>query len=123
MRRTTEHNLKIGLANKGKKRSLAIIKKMREVQSGSRGSNWKGGISKTYTLAYKEEVAGREKPKECELCGAIGIICFDHCHKTGKFRGWICRRCNLVLGHVKDSTDLLNILSNYIKKHESKMAM
>ena len=27
----------------------------------------------------------------------------DHCHKTGKFRGWICKSCNTGLGSLGDS--------------------
>ena len=25
----------------------------------------------------------------------------DHCHRTGQFRGWVCRRCNTGLGYVE----------------------
>jgi hypothetical protein len=38
----------------------------------------------------------RPKPAACECCGAVpgkrGLH-LDHCHKTGKFRGWLCQRC------------------------------
>ncbi len=65
----------------------------------------------------KEEVAGRKKPEQCEICGAFGKIEYDHCHETGKFRGWICHRCNLILGLVRDDGELLFKLSNYLKKN------
>ena len=26
----------------------------------------------------------------------------DHCHHTGKFRGWICHHCNTGIGALKD---------------------
>ena len=40
----------------------------------------------------------------------------DHNHFTGKIRGILCRKCNLALGHVNDSTDLLRGLIEYIEK-------
>lgn len=100
-----------GLGNKnGKGKNLNNKNALGKV-SGTRNGNWKGGVSK---LAHKEFLAGRNKPKQCEICGSLGDICFDHDHKTGKFRGWICRRCNLVLGLVKDNKQLLLDLKNYL---------
>jgi hypothetical protein len=77
-----------------------------------KNGNWKGGKR---TLEYREKLAGRSRPEYCEICGAMGRIDFDHDHLTGIFRGWICRRCNLVLGLVKDNSELLVALSNYLQ--------
>lgn len=42
----------------------------------------------------------------------------DHCHKTGKLRGIICRSCNWFEGTVKDlTTRQLNTMIAYIRKH------
>ncbi len=78
-----------------------------------KNGNWKGGESLFY-LSTKEKIAGRKRPENCELCGAMGKICFDHDHQTGKFRGWLCVRCNLVLGMVKDNIELLEKLKQYL---------
>lgn len=61
-----------------------------------------------------EELAGRPRPKNCEICGEKDTICFDHCHAKGHFRGWICKRCNTVLGKVNDDTKLLQSLIDYL---------
>jgi hypothetical protein len=67
--------------------------------------------------ALKEAIAvsGRPKPTVCDLCGQGGKICFDHCHSTKKFRGWLCNHCNLALGHVKDDPKLLRKLADYVE--------
>ncbi len=70
--------------------------------------HWKRQVEKM------ERVAGRKRPKKCEICKETDIIVFDHCHKTGKFRGWICKRCNIVLGKVKDDKKLLQLLISYL---------
>jgi len=66
-------------------------------------------------IKKQENLAGRKRPEQCEICGSIGRICYDHCHTTGKFRGWICIRCNSVLGFVKDNSETLLALVKYLK--------
>jgi len=75
--------------------------------------NWQGGTS----VQAKYKRATRPKPETCEICGGIGKICFDHCHKTGRFRGWICSPCNLALGIVKDDISKLSEMIEYLKKN------
>ena len=38
----------------------------------------------------------------------------DHCHKTGKIRGLLCRYCNLLLGHSKDDPSILYKAADYL---------
>ena len=70
---------------------------------------------KKYWIQTKESKAGRARPVQCEICGSIGKICFDHDHRTGKFRGWICVRCNSALGMAMDNSELLLKMSEYLK--------
>lgn len=64
-----------------------------------------------------EKIAGRKKPEQCEVCGAFGRIVFDHDHKTGEFRGWICNRCNVALGMANDNIEILELLIKYLKQN------
>ena len=64
----------------------------------------------------KDGIAGRPRPKLCEVCGLEGTICFDHCHVTEKFRGWICNKCNTALGMVNDNPEVLRALAAYLEK-------
>jgi len=65
----------------------------------------------------QEKNAGRPKPGKCECCGARAPLVFDHDHKTGNFRGWLCHPCNLALGHVNDSPQRLRQLAQYLEAH------
>jgi recombination endonuclease VII len=64
-------------------------------------------------VTSQERRAGRKKPKKCEVCNRVGKICFDHCHRSDKFRGWICDDCNVALGRMNDSPKLLRKLLTY----------
>ena len=81
-------------------------------KSLDKNPNWRGGISSKTRVKY----APRPKPEQCEVCGAMGTICLDHDHNTNEFRGWICNRCNVALGMVKDNSETLIALAEYIRK-------
>ena len=38
----------------------------------------------------------------------------DHCHKTGKFRGWLCQSCNIALGNFEDDPKILKKAISYL---------
>jgi hypothetical protein len=70
-----------------------------------------------------EEIDGRPRPDICELCGSPSFrIVFDHDHATGKFRGWICYSCNVVLGHMKDNKQAIMRLVAYLEAAEISTA-
>ena len=66
-------------------------------------------------------VAGRPRADQCELCLEMVVTVFDHCHDGGHFRGWICDRCNRVLGSVKDDTELLKAMIRYLENDRGKI--
>ena len=131
LKKISEARLGVPAWNKGKAMSEETKKKLSEKLKGRISPNkgkkfskeWRKNLSKARggkgdgltELQRREKIAGRKKPKQCELCGAMGIICFDHNHNTGKFRGWICKRCNVVLGLVKDNSELLNSMVKYLR--------
>lgn len=117
---------------KGMIPTLGCFKKGHTRNCGRNHPNWKGGISigqflkpyynrysKQYNKHIKEKLAGRKRPEQCEICGSLGKICFDHDHITNKFRGWICLRCNVALGMVKDNSETLMALADYIKRSKA----
>ncbi len=76
--------------------------------------------SKEYTRRDREARAARPRPDHCECCGAFNrsgrALHWDHDHKLGGFRGWLCHYCNHALGAVKDNTEHLQLLIEYLKR-------
>lgn len=69
-------------------------------------------------MGYPEPT--RPRPEMCELCGRSGgakALHLDHDHATGKFRGWLCVRCNMALGLLRDSPQLLRDLADYLERN------
>lgn len=54
---------------------------------------------------------------ECIICGERQALqlSVDHDHKTGLVRGALCTRCNLGLGHFRDSPKLLRFAALYLE--------
>jgi hypothetical protein len=70
-------------------------------------------------LARYETLLGRTKPDICDACaGNDGGIVFDHCHERGHPRGWLCDRCNVALGCLRDDRDRLRKLIAYLDRTE-----
>tara|TARA_R110002126_G_C10345399_1_gene491172 strand:+ start:520 stop:933 length:414 start_codon:yes stop_codon:yes gene_type:complete len=65
----------------------------------------------------------------CECCGITNEkIQLDHCHETHKFRGFICRSCNMTLGgngdtyaSIKKADWLDEIYLNYMRIAKYRM--
>lgn len=69
-------------------------------------------------MAKRDAAATRRMPQHCEVCGRDRKkrrLHWDHDHKTGLFRGWLCVRCNLAAGFLQDSPDLCTRLSLYLR--------
>lgn len=69
------------------------------------------------------QVAGRAPGRSCEICGFLFVLDagqyfaphWDHSHVTGKFRGWLCFRCNIVLGYYKDNPQVFQQFVTYLQ--------
>lgn len=51
----------------------------------------------------------------CETPDPDKKMLVDHCHKTGKVRGLLCRGCNFGIGFLQDSPAIIQRASGYIK--------
>src|SRR5262245_26042367 len=68
---------------------------------------------------HKRPTPTRPMPTHCECCGLPSksdrALHLDHCHTTGKFRGWLCHGCNLGLGHFGDSIPRMELALDYLR--------
>lgn len=63
-----------------------------------------------YNTQILNKLKKKHKPRKnqcCQVCGVSitksGKANLDHCHKTGKFRGWLCGDCNKGIGLLGDT--------------------
>ena len=75
----------------------------------------------------KEKIALKKRHRypESNVCDCCGIICteklvFDHCHDKLKWRGWLCRSCNVGIGMLGDNISGLKRAIKYLKKEEGR---
>ncbi len=90
-----------------RKNSNAKYHSLTPAQKRERG--WKG---------QKFPEPTRPMPEWCEGCGRVPekVLCLDHDHSTGKFRGWLCQYCNRGLGFLGDDLASVERIHAYLKR-------
>ena len=59
---------------------------------------------------------------KCEICRVLfdetiqNRRTLDHCHKTGLARGFVCHRCNVMIGMAGDKAGLMTAAARYLKR-------
>jgi hypothetical protein len=73
------------------------------------------GITLDHYNALLEKQNGR-----CAVCDTTenggGVMCVDHDHATGAFRGLLCHNCNRALGLLADDPDRIDALLTYLTR-------
>lgn len=65
-----------------------------------------------------------EQNHKCAICGIDEIeahknkLFVDHNHETNKVRALLCHNCNTLIGHCKESEDILLKSIQYLRKHK-----
>ena len=62
---------------------------------------------------------------KCAICGKHQTefkeaLSVDHCHRTGKIRGLLCKNCNTALGLMKDNSKLLFEALRYLTNNSNR---
>lgn len=56
------------------------------------------------------------RPDICEVCSRECETVWDHDHRTGEHRGWLCQQCNSALGFARDDVEVLRGLIAYLER-------
>lgn len=56
------------------------------------------------------------EPSSCTCCGAVSHLVLDHSHSSGKARGPVCCRCNVILGASAEDVQRLKAVIRYLEK-------
>jgi len=100
-------------ANREKFRAKAALQRIKHPDAHSR---------RRYGITLAERTTMLEaQGNACAICkrtepGGRGWH-IDHSHHTGKVRGILCARCNVVLGMAEDSVDTLASAADYLQRH------
>jgi len=81
----------------------------------SRAKNPLRARASLYSMTVDElEVIMARNDGKCEICQERPASNIDHCHNTGKVRGYLCRECNIGLGLFLDRKDFLERAVEYL---------
>ena len=75
-------------------------------------------LKKKYNISLDEYNKNcMERNNSCDICCTkVKTLHVDHCHSTGKVRGYLCGSCNRGLGLLKDSLEVLNKAADYLRE-------
>jgi hypothetical protein len=68
------------------------------------------------TLEEQDQLL-KSQNRSCAICSTENNLCIDHCHKTGKIRKILCRKCNSGLGMFNDDIELIEKALKYMNDH------
>jgi hypothetical protein len=65
-----------------------------------------------------------QQSNRCAICKNLpsgqtkktSTLYVDHCHVTNRVRGLLCHACNMLLGHAKDNTQVLQSAITYLQE-------
>jgi hypothetical protein len=76
---------------------------------------WHLGATKESVEHFRGECINQDN--RCCICNKRQrVLCYDHDHKNGKYRGAICKLCNQGLGSFKDDIEVMSNAIEYLRK-------
>jgi hypothetical protein len=96
--------------------------------SGKRQNYFETFLRKKYGMTLRDfQDMYEHQDFRCAICGERDRIqdqskrkrlSIDHDHETGKVRGLLCQRCNVMIGMARDNPDILRRAALYVSPTE-----
>lgn len=89
------------------------------VRSNNRRNHFRAkyGIDEdVYDSMFRAQGAACAICRRRPLLHGVGTLHVDHDHATGRVRGLLCQGCNHMVGHARDSADVLERGAKYLRK-------
>lgn len=100
----------------------ASLKHWHKLTNSKKHSTWikRYGLTSSDYIKMFDEQDG--KCKIClGSCSSGHFLSVDHCHKTGKVRGLLCKKCNSALGMLNDNIEYFESAIRYLKNFEESL--
>ncbi len=66
---------------------------------------------------------GKPDSGPCRVCERHLPLVFDHCHKSLRFRGWICKDCNAAIGKLGDDLAGVERALTYLREFDTAQTL
>ena len=73
---------------------------------------------KLYGVDYQQySLIWKSQDGKCAICHQVSSerLQVDHCHRTNRVRGLLCRTCNVFLGFLDKFEELMPRIQEYLK--------
>jgi hypothetical protein len=91
--------------------------------------NWEHHLKSKYGITgqdYHDMAAAQNhvcavcnRPETITYANKTRRLAVDHDHRTGKVRGLLCAKCNVMLGYARENSDYLASAMMYLREHDS----
>lgn len=114
-----DHRLNCKLAAR-----VRASKRSPEEKEADRKKAYGRWVDRKYGISLSEyEDMEKEQDYKCFLCdrppdSSQSSLHVDHCHNSGRVRKLLCMKCNMMLGLVEESVEVLARAIDYLNKHK-----
>lgn len=104
----------------------AVQKVQKEWRASNPGASRKHALTRNYGITPEQwNKIFSDQDRCCAICRSPTPKSkkgwhTDHCHTSGAVRGILCTHCNVALGQVKDSVEILHAAIGYLETHAQK---
>ncbi|GAB2571928.1 hypothetical protein Aab01nite_03880 [Paractinoplanes abujensis] len=77
--------------------------------------DYRCAVCRVHESELKVVAVGRPRADGSPATAAFRLV-VDHCHATGRIRGLLCGACNSLIGHARDSPQVMHAAAEYVSR-------